>query len=200
MKLIDRLHERVVHPRRVRVLCDHLVALIPQNARVLDVGCGDGLVAYLLSQKRPDIQVKGVDILVRENTRVPVEKFDGEALPYGDASLDVVMFIDTLHHMENPAVLLREGARIARQAIVIKDHLLSGAWAGSTLRFMDWVGNARHGVKLTHTYWPKQKWFETCDTLGMKMGTWKTELKLYPWPANWIFERSLHFIARLEFP
>jgi hypothetical protein len=27
---------------------------------------------------------------------------------------------------------------------------------------------------------------------------WATDLGLYSWPMHWIFERSLHFVARLN--
>jgi 2-polyprenyl-3-methyl-5-hydroxy-6-metoxy-1,4-benzoquinol methylase len=72
MSLIDRLHSHLVHSRRVRVLSDHFAELISQNSLVLDVGCGDGLVAHWIRQKRPDITLQGIDILVREETSIPV--------------------------------------------------------------------------------------------------------------------------------
>jgi hypothetical protein len=34
--------------------------------------------------------------------------------------------------------------------------------------------------------------------LGFKMSEYRGRLGLYPFPGNWVFERSLHFIARLE--
>lgn len=198
MKLSERIHDKHVHKRRVRVLARHLAELIPQRSRVLDVGCGDGLLAYLIMQKRPDVEIKGIDVLVRNETHIPVDGFDGNRIPYGDASLDVVMFVDLLHHTEDPMILLREGVRTARKAIVIKDHTLNGLLAGPTLRYMDWVGNARHGVELAYNYWPGQKWFKVCETMGLKIGVWKADLELYPWPVDWVFGRSLHFIARLD--
>jgi SAM-dependent methyltransferase len=202
MSLIKRIHGGYVHKRRVRVLRDHLAALIPQNARVLDVGCGDGLLGHLMLQKRPDLDLRGIDVLVREHTHLPVDWFDGFVIPHADASFDVVMFvvmfIDVLHHTQDPMVLLREAVRVARKAIVIKDHTLNGFMAGLTLRFLDWVGNARHAVALPYNYWPQQRWREAFATLGLTIGVWKKELRLYPSPANWVFGRSLHFIARLN--
>jgi methylase of polypeptide subunit release factors len=76
MSLIERLHGGYVHNRRVRVLSGHLAELLPQNARILDVGCGDGLLANLILQKRPDIDLRGIDVLVREQTYIPVEEFE----------------------------------------------------------------------------------------------------------------------------
>jgi SAM-dependent methyltransferase len=180
------------------VLSDSLAEIIPPNARVLDVGCGDGLLDYLIMQKRPDIDLHGNDVLVRDKTYIPVGRFDGQVIPYPNASFDVVMLVDVLHHTADPMILLREAARVADKALVIKDHTRNGFLAGPTLRFMDWLGNARHGVALPYNYWPQEKWFEAFATLGLTIGAWEKKLSLYPRPANWLFERSLHFIARLN--
>jgi SAM-dependent methyltransferase len=198
MSLIERIHAGHVSPRRTRVLCRHFAPLFPQGAHVLDVGCGDGSLAALLVRERPDITLRGVDVLVRGRTHIPVQEFDGRVIPYGDASFDAVVFVDTLHHAEEPMALLREAVRVARQAIMIKDHLCEGVFARPTLRFMDQVGNARYGVALPCTYWPKRRWLEAFESLGLTIDEWRPKLGLYPWPANWVFERSLHFIVRLD--
>jgi hypothetical protein len=39
---------------------------------------------------------------------------------------------------------------------------------------------------------------EAFGVLGLTIGVWRNSLNLYPWPLNWLFERSLHFIARLD--
>jgi SAM-dependent methyltransferase len=198
MNPITKLHDGYVHTRRIRVLCDAVSGLIDHNSRVLDVGSGDGLFAHELMRRRPDLTVKGIDTLVRKHTHVPVEGFDGEVIPHEDASVDVVMFIDVLHHSHDPIILLREAVRVTRKAIVIKDHTLQGFLAGPTLRFMDWVSNAHHGVVLLYNYWSQEKWLRTFDVLGLAVSEWKNDLRLYPWPTDWIFGRSLHFVARLD--
>ncbi|MGP1385950.1 MAG: class I SAM-dependent methyltransferase [Thainema sp.] len=198
MKAIDYVHEGYVHGRRVRVLSKAMVELIPPGARVLDVGCGDGLVSSLIQLERPDISIEGIDVLVRGKTHIPVTHFDGQNLPYADNSFDVVMFIDVLHHTTDPTVLLGEAARVAKDCVLIKDHTKNGLLAGPTLWFMDTVGNARHGVALPCNYWPKKRWYEAFRNLNLEISYWTNKVALYPWWAMWLFGRSLHCIVRLN--
>lgn len=198
MVLVDTLHDGYVHRRRIRRLTDHLSSLIPDRSVVLDVGCGDGLLARRIQETRPDLQMHGIDVLIREGTHIAVQHFDGRTFPEGIGPVDVVMFVDVLHHTDDHMVLLREAARVAGRAIVIKDHTRNGPLAGPTLRFMDYVGNAHHGVVLPYNYWPRGRWLEAFHELGLTVRAWKDDLKLYPCPADWVFGRSLHFIALLE--
>lgn len=198
MNVVDQIHGGYVHQRRVRVLRDHLARLLPDAGEVLDVGCGDGMLAKLIQDRKPGATISGIDVLVRGETAVPVTEFDGVAIPFPDASFDSVMFVDVLHHTNDPMVLLREAARVSRGAIVLKDHTLNGWLAGPTLRFMDRVGNLRHNVVLPHNYWPYRRWAAAFRELGVSLETWISDVGLYPAPASWIFGRSLHFIARLE--
>ena len=198
MKLLDVLHGSYVHPRRVRVLGRALADLIPENAIVLDVGCGDGSLAETVHEQRSDVRVHGIDVLARRQTRIPVTPFDGLRFPFFDNSFDIVTFVDVLHHASDPLRLLKEAKRVVRRAILVKDHLLEGTGAHVTLRLMDRIGNRRFGVGVPHNYWTPRQWQEAFDSLGLRIDAWKPHLGLYPKPATWLFDRSLHFVARLE--
>ncbi len=198
MKVVDNIHSKSVHTRRVNKLCEHLSDLIPHGSSVLDVGCGDGLLSSLIMQKRTNIKLSGVDVLVRSDAKIPVAEFDGESIPFQDKSFDIVMFVDVLHHTDNPEILLREAVRVANHAIVIKDHTRNGFLAYPTLRFMDWVGNAKHNVALPYNYWSAQQWTNALNSLNLQTEVWIKDLGLYPKPADWIFGRSLHFIAKFS--
>jgi SAM-dependent methyltransferase len=182
------------------VLSKRLAPLFPNDAKVLDVGCGDGLIAKLIGDQRPDLTLEGIDVLVRPHTHIPVRAFDGQHIDAPDQSFDAVLIVDVLHHTDDPTILLREAARVARKCIILKDHTRNGLLAGPTLAFMDWVGNARHGVALPYNYWPRQRWLATAAELGLTIGRWDDRLQLYPWWARCVFERKLHFVARLEVP
>jgi SAM-dependent methyltransferase len=196
--LARRLHGSGVHARRVRVLAGHLAPLVPPDALLLDVGAGDGQLAALLQQARPDIRVEGLEVAVRPDSRVPTRSYDGRTLPYADGSVDAVMFVDVLHHCHDPGAVLREAVRVSRDALILKDHLRDGPLAETTLRVMDWVGNRPHGVVLPYEYWSRAQWQRAWRELGLEVDGWTTRLGLYPLPFDWIFGRGLHFVARLR--
>lgn len=198
MSLLESVHADYIQQRRIEVLAGHLKPLIPPNSSVLDVGCGDGRLLYRIKQERMDLSFRGIDVLVRKGNLIPVQYFDGENLPAETASVDVVMFIDVLHHSNDPVSLLREAARVARKNIIIKDHLVDGLLAEPTLRFMDRIGNARYGVALPGNYWELNQWKSTFETLEMTPVEWIENLKLYPKALDLFFGRSLHFMAKLD--
>jgi SAM-dependent methyltransferase len=196
--IADLLHGRCVFPRRISRLAALISPWIPPQARVLDVGCGDGSLARKLMSLRPDISVEGADILIRDRTHIPVRAFDGKTLPYPDGSFDCVLFVDVLHHATGQRGLMREAARVASGCVVIKDHKLEGIAAFNRLRFMDVVGNARFGVALPCDYWSWSCWLNAFQAAQLELQQVETALHLYPWPFDWIFGAGLHFVAVLE--
>ena len=198
MKPVERLHERVIYPRRISRLSEVLARLLPERARVLDIGSGDGALATAIARRRPDVAFEGVDVLVRPGVAIPTEEFDGRVLPHGDESYDAALLVDVVHHAEAPVELLAEARRVSREAVVIKDHLLEGVLAERTLRAMDRTGNERYGVALPFAYWPRERWRAVFDELALTPTAWEERLGIYPWPASLVFDRSLHFAARLE--
>lgn len=182
----------------MRVLARHLAQALPAQGAVLDVGCGDGLLDSLILRQRPGLRIEGIDVLQRPASHIPVKLFDGRHIPHPDQAFDAVMLVDVLHHTEQPQALLAEACRVARHSIVLKDHLLSGWLAGPTLRLMDWVGNAPHGVALPYHFLRESEWREMFAVLGLQVETWQPRLHLYPPPATWLFDRSLHFVAVLR--
>jgi SAM-dependent methyltransferase len=136
-------------------------------------------------------------VLVREGTLVPVQPFDGLTIPFDDSTFDAAILVDVLHHAEDPRLLLREAARVA-PVVVVKDHLADRILAGPTLRFMDRIGNARHGVDLRYAYWRREEWLDAERAAGLHEVDVTRDVPLYPPPLSWAFGTGLHFVARLE--
>lgn len=195
---IARSHRALVFGRRARVLADALAPLIPAEAHsVLDIGCGDGTIASLIAERRPDLAIEGVEVIPRPACRIPCRAFDGTKLPFPDQSLDVCLFVDVLHHTTDVTQLMREAARVSRSCVVLKDHLSETPFDHATLQAMDWVGNRPHGVTLTYNYQSFSQWQEHFATCGLRAEQFSTDLPLYPFPFSLLFGRKLHFVAQL---
>jgi SAM-dependent methyltransferase len=75
--------------------------------RVLDVGCGVGLVhRYIAPTVRrlygADVSSASIEVARNENPDVTYEGYDGRTLPYPDASFDCAYAICVLHHVPVP--------------------------------------------------------------------------------------------------
>lgn len=195
--LLNALHGSAVFSRRVRVLSRHLADAIPSRGTVLDLGAGDGSIAAGLMALRRDLKVEGVDVMIRPRTHIPVTEYDGVTLPFADKSFDFVTIVDVLHHTDDPAAVLTEAARVARQAVIVKDHLMEGAFAGPTLRFMDWVGNRGHNVVLPYNYLSRDQWQAAFYRARLATVSTREKLSIYPPPFTWLFDRHLHFVGVL---
>lgn len=200
MSFIKSLHGKLVHEGRVNRLSSLLAELVPGDASLLDVGCGDGQISRRISTLRPDVTVQGIDVLVRKDSLIPVVEFDGEHIPFPDNSFDVVMFVDVLHHTEDPMILLGEASRVSRSIVLLKDHNDEGFLSNQTLKIMDWVGNKPHGVSLPYNYWQRKKWQEAFRSIGLKPITVTEDLCVYPPGIDLICGRQLHFVASLSVP
>jgi len=192
------VHGKLVRDQRTSVLTGHLAAMLPLNCKtVLDVGCGTGRIARGIQDARPDLTIAGVDVLIQPKTAIAVQHFDGKHLPFDNQSMDAVIMVDILHHIDDPMVILREAARVAKLAIIIKDVHADHPFAFSTLAFMDWVGNRGYNVYCPNNFWSLARWKKAWDALGWTPIETQTNLGIYPFWARPFFETNLHFISRL---
>jgi SAM-dependent methyltransferase len=192
-----RAHAHWIHRRRISVLTRRISEWLEPGWKVLDVGCGDGTIGHGISLLSPGTIVEGVEVGIRPQTAIPVRSFDGHSIPVDDDGVDAVLLVDVVHHASDPERLLREASRVARQAIVIKDHRLGRPFAAATLRFMDRVGNRGYDVALPFNYWSESRWRCAWSELELDLDRYSTQLGLYSRPARWFFESGLHFLARL---
>lgn len=98
--------------------------MIPNGAKVLDVGSGDGaLIALLKHEKNIDargieISQKGVSLAVSKGISVVQGDADEDLFHYPDNGFDYVVLSQTIQATRRPEIVLRELLRIGRHAIV----------------------------------------------------------------------------------
>jgi ubiquinone/menaquinone biosynthesis C-methylase UbiE len=96
----------------------------PANARVLEVGCGTGVLTRALALW-PDVSaVVGVDVapsllskareLAADLPNLTFRQADARSLPFEDETFDVVVFHTTLTHVPGPERALAEAFRVLR--------------------------------------------------------------------------------------
>ena len=101
-----------------------IASMVPKGSRVLDLGCGDGALLAHLKQSRNctgyGIEIDDANVLacVKRGVNVIQLNLDEGLAMFDDASFDVVLQIDTLQHLRNAEVMLRETARVGQAGIV----------------------------------------------------------------------------------
>jgi len=198
LRLVKQLHERLAFRRRTRVLAAILADLVPAGTNLLDVGCGDGTIAYLIGQTKPTVSIQGLEVMPRPSCLIECREFDGTTIPLPESAVDMCLFVDVLHHTDHSEELLREARRVARRYVLIKDHLCESRFDHAVLSFMDWVGNCPHGVVLAYNYRSKAQWNRMLSACGLRPVSWNEVLPLYPPPFSLLFGRGLHFLALCE--
>lgn len=104
------------------------------NARVLDLGCGDGMLLRYLWKER-NAEGYGVEIddakvgaSVRNDVNVLQMNLESGLSAFGDASFDYVILSQTLQAMRHTEAIMREMLRVGREAIVSFPNF--GHWSG----------------------------------------------------------------------
>lgn len=200
IQIMTVVHGKTVSGRRARRLAMALADVIPPNKRILDVGCGNGKLAKLILELRPDLEICGIDVKCDQNAAIPITKYDGHTIPFESDSWEICMASDVLHHCTDPIEVLTEMKRVASQSIIIKDHTAESRFTRSILGLMDWVGNYGYGTDVPFNFMSAAQWRKAYADLGLSETTLRTRLRLYPYPFTWIFDRSLHFVALLTIP
>jgi ubiquinone/menaquinone biosynthesis C-methylase UbiE len=96
----------------------------PAGARALEVGCGTGAVTRIVAGWPSVAEAVGVDPspaflaraheLGRDVPNLSFQRGDGRALPFADASFDVVVFHSLLTHVAEQERVLAEARRVLR--------------------------------------------------------------------------------------
>ena len=194
--LTGKFHDAFVYDRRMERLSELLKDFLSDSKDILDVGCGDGKIDALIL-KDSDVNISGVDVLVRDTTYIPVKEYDGVHIPK-DETPDTVMTVDVLHHTDDPAALVAEMTRCTGKYIVIKDHYRHGLLSYLKLRAMDYVGNAHYKVRLPYNYLSPRQWDRIFEENNLKVVKKTESLNLYKGLFHLLFDSNLHFIVKLE--
>lgn len=98
--------------------------VVPQGARVLDIGCGDGTLLTLLGTRRQvdgrgiELSQKGVNDCVARGLFVVQGDADRDLVNYPDDAFDFAILSQTIQATRNPKEVMQHLLRIGRRVIV----------------------------------------------------------------------------------
>lgn len=97
--------------------------MIPENATVLDLGCGDGTLLKMLKNKK--IKARGIEInqdkvikCLEKGLSVVQGDIDEGLAEYPDQSVDYIILNQTLQSTEKPDYVIKEMLRAGRKIVV----------------------------------------------------------------------------------
>lgn len=136
-RLIDRFHDAVR---------DEVAALAPKA--LLDVGCGEGFVLAALGEhaqgaQAVDLSEAAVAACQAANPHVTAQVASALDLPFDDDAFDVVICLEVLEHLEDPAAAVRELSRVSRGHLVLSVPWEPWFQLGNLARgqYLDRLGN-----------------------------------------------------------
>lgn len=104
-----------------------LLATGPIAGELLDVGTGTARIPCELCARAPECRVVASDlstfmldqarytlVLFDQTERIRLDHVDAKRMPYDEASFDLVFSNSILHHIPEPAVVLRESLRVLK--------------------------------------------------------------------------------------
>jgi len=184
-----------------------LAQLVPEGARVLDLGCGDGAMLAHLQATRGcsgyGVEIDDANVLacVQRGVNVIQLNLDEGLAMFDDASFDVVLQIDTLQHLRNAEVMLRETARVGRVGIVAfpnfahwpnRFSVLQGRMPVTKRLPYQWYDtpNIRVGTHADLGALARKNGLRVIDSFGLQNG------QVRRWMPNWFAGTSVYKLAR----
>lgn len=144
---------------------------LPEDAKILDVGCAKGFLMYDFKQVLPNATVRGIDVseYARENAHEGMMKYidigSAEELPYSDGAFDLVVSINSIHNLplEQCKQSLKEMERVSKGG----KFLSVDAWRTKEEEqaVLDWILTAQ-------TYMSVEDWEVLFNEVGYTGDYW----------------------------
>ena len=174
-------------------IADEIVRVLgPSTQRVLDLGCGAGLLANYLAGAGH--RVTGIDTTAENlsvarahdpTQTVTYEVGDACALAYPDRSFDVVCAMDLLEHVTEPDKLIAEVGRVLRPGGVFFFHTFNRTKAAHliVIKGVDWfVANAPKDLHVIELFRTPAEVAAMCEAAGLDVTLLRGSRPRFRWP------------------
>ena len=125
---------------RLAQMAPHLNA----GDRVLDIGCGTGRFSRFV-ERAMSIHAVGVDVVDYADAQIEMCVYDGQRLPFVDASFDACLLVFVVHHCRDHDAIFQEAFRVTRNKIVVFEDTYDSAWQMLFVKWNDFQTNILQG-------------------------------------------------------
>ncbi len=181
-ELGDQWHASCSHPVALlraenRLRNPWIAARLSPSSKVLDMGCGAGFLSHALAQEGHtvtgiDLSERSLDVARKLDTtqRVHYQIGNATALPFSSESFDVVSAMDLLEHVEDPAAVVQEAARLLKPGGLFFFHTFNRnflSWL-IVVKGVEWcVKNTPPRMHLYRLFIKPQELTHMCESQGM---------------------------------
>ena len=154
-KIMNRI--RIWYAKKLAL---YLSDLLPQNSKILDFGCDDGVTSLNLLKLRPDLEIIGLDVQKNRNCKIERIIYDGLTIPFSDNTFDAVISIEVLHHCKDQNKIIDEIYRVSKSLIIIKDQIYNSKNSQKLLKLVDWLTNifSQYNIKCPYNFLNLKEW------------------------------------------
>jgi 2-polyprenyl-6-hydroxyphenyl methylase/3-demethylubiquinone-9 3-methyltransferase len=147
---------------------------------LLDVGCGAGFLSNALAQE--GIAVEGLDLSPESlatarrhdaTQSVHYQSADAYELPFANGVFDAVTAMDFLEHVEDPARVISEIARVLKPGGLFFFHTFNRNWLAHLviIKFVEWfVKNTPRDMHVIHLFLKPAEVEAFCRASGLSVG------------------------------
>jgi 2-polyprenyl-6-hydroxyphenyl methylase/3-demethylubiquinone-9 3-methyltransferase len=162
------------------------------RCRILDVGCGAGLLANALAARGHavcglDSAAENLAIARSRDVTRSVAYLVGDAyrLPYADGTFEVACALDLLEHVEDPARVVAEIARVLAPNGLFFFHTFNRSWLANliVIKGVEWfVSNTPKNLHVQRLFIKPRELAAMCDAHGLDVVDVRGSRPRLSWP------------------
>jgi 2-polyprenyl-6-hydroxyphenyl methylase/3-demethylubiquinone-9 3-methyltransferase len=162
------------------------------RCRVLDVGCGAGLLANALAARGHDVcgldgTPENLAIARSRDTTRSVAYLIGDAyrLPYADGTFEVACALDLLEHVEDPRRVVAEVARVLAPNGLFFFHTFNRTWLADliVIKGVAWfVSNTPANLHVKRLFIKPGELEQMCEAHGLEFVDVRGSRPRFSWP------------------
>ena len=123
-RMVNRLNQRIL--KEFQILLNQNYACGNAKIKVLDAGCGEGYIDFILMKACPEITLTGLEytkeaIAIAKKANPSVDYIQGDIrnMPFENHTFDIVLCTEVLEHLDNPERALNELNRVGKNKLVL---------------------------------------------------------------------------------